>query len=105
MRRLAGVAVLVGLILVGTSAWAADLDGRVQTVLIADRMVLLEDGKQVWIAEDLSMEELEEGIPPKEIGVITSQARPPPSSTSRETVCPRATSAASPRWKGSRLRG
>jgi Protein of unknown function (DUF1344) len=61
MRRTAGAAVLVGLLLVGTGAWAADLEGKVQTIIIADRMVVLEDGKQVWIAEGLSMEELKEG--------------------------------------------
>ena len=39
----------------------ADLEGKVQTIVIADRMVVLEDGKQVWIAEGLSMDELKEG--------------------------------------------
>jgi hypothetical protein len=32
-----------------------------QMIVIADRMVVLDDGKQVWIAEGLSMEELKEG--------------------------------------------
>jgi hypothetical protein len=61
MRRTAGAAVLAGLLLAGGGAWAADLEGKVQTVVIAERMVVLEDGKQVWIAEGLSMEELKEG--------------------------------------------
>ena len=59
--RSVGAAVVAGLLCVGTAAWAADLEGKVQTVVIAERMVILEDGKQVWIAEGLSMEELKEG--------------------------------------------
>jgi hypothetical protein len=58
---MAGAAALVGLLLVGASAWAGDLEGKVQMIVIADRMVVLDDGKQVWIAEGLSMEELKEG--------------------------------------------
>ena len=61
MRRMAGAAVLAGLLLAGGAAWAGDLEGTVQTIVIAERMVVLEDGKQVWIAEGLSMEELKEG--------------------------------------------
>ena len=61
MRRIAGAAALAGLLLAGASAQAADLEGKVQMIVIADRMVVLEDGKQVWIAEGLSMEELTEG--------------------------------------------
>jgi hypothetical protein len=61
MRRIAGAAALVGLLLVGASAWAGDLEGKVQMIVIAERMVVLDDGKQVWIAEGLSMEELKEG--------------------------------------------
>ena len=61
MRKMAGVAALVGLLLAGGGAWAGDLEGKVQTIVIAERMVVLEDGKQVWIAEGLSMEELKEG--------------------------------------------
>jgi hypothetical protein len=61
MRRMAGAAALVGLLFVGAGAWAGDLEGKVQMIVIADRMVVLDDGKQVWIAEGLSMEELKEG--------------------------------------------
>jgi hypothetical protein len=61
MRKTAGAAMLAGLLLAGGGAWAADLEGKVQTIVIADRMVVMEDGKQVWIAEGLSMEELREG--------------------------------------------
>jgi len=61
MRRMAGAVALVSLLLVGAGAWAADLEGKVQMIVIAERMVVLDDGKQVWIAEGLSMDELKEG--------------------------------------------
>jgi hypothetical protein len=60
MRMMAGAAALMGLLLAGGGVWAADLEGKVQMVVIAERMVVLEDGKQVWMAEGLSMEELKE---------------------------------------------
>ena len=43
------------------SAW------QVQTIVIAERMVVLDDGKEVWIAEGLSMEDLQEGTQVKVI--------------------------------------
>jgi hypothetical protein len=61
MRTMAGAAVLMGLVLAGGGAWGADLEGKVQTIVIADRMVVLDDGKEVWMAEGLSIEDLKEG--------------------------------------------
>ena len=61
MRTIAGAAVLMGVLLVGGGAWGADLEGKVQTIVIADRMVVLDDGKEVWMAEGLSMDDIKEG--------------------------------------------
>src|SRR5262245_53359010 len=61
MRTIAGAAVLTGVLLVGGGAWGADLEGKVQTIVIADRMVVLDDGKEVWMAEGLSMDDSKEG--------------------------------------------
>ena len=61
MRKTAGAAMLAGLLLVGGGAWAGDLEGTVLTIVIAERMVVLEDGKEVWIAEGLSLDEIKEG--------------------------------------------
>lgn len=60
MRRTIGAVVLAGVLFTGV-AWAADLEGKIQVVKLDERVVILEDGKQVWIAEGLSMEELKEG--------------------------------------------
>jgi hypothetical protein len=55
-----GAIVLTGLLFTGV-AWAADVEGKIQVVKLEERMVILEDGKQVWIAEGISMDELKEG--------------------------------------------
>ena len=60
MRRTMGAVVLAGLLVTGVAA-AADLEGKIQMVKPDERVVILEDGKQVWIAEGLSMEELKKG--------------------------------------------
>jgi hypothetical protein len=61
MRKMAGAAALAGLLLAAGGAWAGDLEGKVQAIVVAERMVVLDDGKQVWIAEGVSMEEITEG--------------------------------------------
>ena len=60
MRKTLGVALLAGLLVTGV-AWAADLEGKIQMVKLDERVVVLEDGKQIWIAEGISMEDLQEG--------------------------------------------
>jgi hypothetical protein len=45
----------------GTAAWADDVEGKIQTVDPQERMVVLEDGKQLWVAEGLNIEALKEG--------------------------------------------
>jgi hypothetical protein len=60
MRRTIGAVVLAGLLVTGVAS-AADLEGKIQVVKPDERVVILEDGKQIWIAEGLSMEELTEG--------------------------------------------
>ena len=60
MRRTIGAVALAGLLATGVAS-AADLEGKIQVVKTDERVVILEDGKQVWIAEGLSMEELKDG--------------------------------------------
>jgi Protein of unknown function (DUF1344) len=60
MRRTIGAVVLAGFLVTGVAS-AADLEGKIQVVKPDERVVILEDGKQIWIAEGLSMEELTEG--------------------------------------------
>jgi hypothetical protein len=60
MRRIMGFAVAVVLAL-SMAAWAGELEGKIQKVDPADRMFVLEDGTQVWVAEGVPMDKLKEG--------------------------------------------
>ncbi len=42
-------------------AWAGEIQGKIQNVNPADRMFVLEDGTQLWVAEGLSVDTLKEG--------------------------------------------
>jgi len=62
MRKILGVA--LGLLLVVTvgGAWADEIEGKIQKVDPDDRMVVFEDGTELWVAEGLSLEALKEGV-------------------------------------------
>ncbi len=60
MRRIMGLAVAVVLAL-SMAAWAGEIQGKIQKVDPADRMFVLEDGTQVWVAEGVPMDKLKEG--------------------------------------------
>lgn len=56
------VAIVMALVLgLSMAAWAADVSGKIQTVNPGERMITLEDGTKLWIAEGLSIDNLKEG--------------------------------------------
>jgi hypothetical protein len=57
------IAVMLALLvsLTAAGAWADEVQGKVQTVNAAERMIVLEDGTQIWIAEGLALDDLKEG--------------------------------------------
>ena len=60
MRRFAAFS--LGLLLLSaTAAWAGDVEGKIQSVDTSDRVIVLEDGTKLWVAEGLSMDTLKEG--------------------------------------------
>lgn len=61
MKRLAGVALAVTLVLAVTGAWAEEIRGKVATVDVTERVIVFEDGTKVWVAEGVSMEIVKEG--------------------------------------------
>lgn len=61
MRKLSWI-VLAVLILLVTGAWAGDVQGKIQKVAISERMVILDDGTELWVPENLSMDALREGV-------------------------------------------
>ncbi|HXG02939.1 MAG TPA: DUF1344 domain-containing protein [Candidatus Binatia bacterium] len=60
MKTLA-LALTLLLTLAATGAWAADVEGKIQQVNAADRMIVLDDGTQLYLAEGLQMDTLREG--------------------------------------------
>jgi hypothetical protein len=44
-----------------TVGWAEEITGKIQSVDVADRAFVLEDGSKIWVAEGVSMDALKEG--------------------------------------------
>jgi Cu/Ag efflux protein CusF len=42
-------------------AWADDIEGKIQSVDASDRVIVLEDGTRLWVAEGQAMDDLKEG--------------------------------------------
>jgi hypothetical protein len=61
MRKALGIALVLLLVFSVAGAWAAEIEGKIQKVDPADRMFVLEDGTQLWLAEGLPVEILKEG--------------------------------------------
>ena len=60
MTRIAAIAVALVFAL-SMAAWAAETTGTVQSVDPAERVITLDDGTKLWIAEGLPMDNLKEG--------------------------------------------
>jgi hypothetical protein len=61
MRKVVIVAMALLLVFGVAGAWADQIRGKVQKIEAADRMVVLEDGTQLWLAEGLAVDTLKEG--------------------------------------------
>ena len=61
MRKVLVITVALLLVLSVAGAWAGEIQGKIQNVNPADRMFVLEDGTQLWVAEGLSVDTLKEG--------------------------------------------
>jgi hypothetical protein len=60
MRRILGLTLAVLLVSV-VGASAGNVEGKIQTIDSSDRMIVLEDGTKLWVAEGLAMDTLKEG--------------------------------------------
>jgi Protein of unknown function (DUF1344) len=60
MKKIAVVVVAL-LLAVPAVALAGEASGKIQSVMSADRMIVLEDGTKLWIAEGISIDNLKEG--------------------------------------------
>ena len=61
MRKVLGIALILLLVFSVAGAWAAEIEGKIQKVDPADRMFVLADGTQLWLAEGLPVDTLKEG--------------------------------------------
>jgi hypothetical protein len=61
MKRL-GLALVLVLAVAIAGAWAADVEGKIQQINTTDRMIVLDDGTQLHLAEGLPMDNLREGV-------------------------------------------
>lgn len=52
-------ALLLGL---SMAAWAGEVAGKIQAVDSAERVITLEDGTKLWVAEGISIDSLKEGV-------------------------------------------
>ncbi|MGH7391580.1 MAG: DUF1344 domain-containing protein [Candidatus Rokuibacteriota bacterium] len=60
MKKMLGIAVALVLAM-SAAAFAADVEGKIQSVDIADRAIVLDNGTKLWVAEGMSMDKLKEG--------------------------------------------
>jgi hypothetical protein len=61
MRVVLAFVLAVVVSLAAAGAWAEEIQGKVQTINAAERMIVLEDGTQIWVAEGVSLDTLKEG--------------------------------------------
>lgn len=62
MRIWSGLVVFAVIVTLGlTSAWADEIAGKIQKVDLQQKMIVLEDGTEFWLADDASMDQLAEG--------------------------------------------
>ena len=61
MRTMVAIILALMLGLPMTAAWAGDVAGKIQAVDPGQRVIVLQDGTKLWIAEGLPIESLKEG--------------------------------------------
>lgn len=59
--RAVGAVIALLFVLVVSAAWAGNTVGKIQSINPGDRVVVLEDGTKLWIAEGLSIDGLKQG--------------------------------------------
>lgn len=62
MRKGVGIVIALLVLLVGAAGgWAAEVEGKIQSLDAGDRTIVLQDGTKLWIAEGLPVDSLKEG--------------------------------------------
>ena len=61
MQKLLGVVLMMVLALWAVSGWAAEMEGKIQTIDASDRTIVLSNGTKLSVAEGVSLDTLKEG--------------------------------------------
>lgn len=61
MSKTLGIVLALLLVVSAGAAWGGEVEGKVQSMDTNDRMLVLEDGTKLWIAEGVSIDGLKEG--------------------------------------------
>ena len=61
MRKFVATMFALLLILGAGAAWAEDVSGKIRSIDQSQRMIVLEDGTELWIAEGLATDTLKDG--------------------------------------------
>jgi hypothetical protein len=61
MRSVLAITVAIVLVLSVAGAWAAEIEGKIQSVDTSDRSLVLQDGTRLWVAEGVPMDTLQAG--------------------------------------------
>jgi hypothetical protein len=61
MRTVLSITAAFLLVLSVAGAWAAEIEGKIQSVDPSDRSVTLDNGTKLWVAEGVAMDSLQAG--------------------------------------------
>ena len=55
------VVVLVLMLALAAPVWAADIEGRIQSVDAGERSMILDSGIKIWLADGVAVDDVKEG--------------------------------------------
>jgi hypothetical protein len=61
LRHLVIAAVALVAVVPPSAGWAADMEGKLQSVNAADRTVVLDNGTKIWLSDAVVIDTLKEG--------------------------------------------
>jgi hypothetical protein len=61
LRHLVIAAVVLVAVVAPLAGWAADMEGKLQSVNAADRTVVLDNGTKIWLSDAVVIDSLKEG--------------------------------------------
>lgn len=61
LRHLVIAAVVLVAVITPVAGWAADMEGKLQSVNAADRTVVLDNGTKIWLSDAVVIDSLKEG--------------------------------------------